>query len=158
MAADQIQQLVTEASDSVRKQDFENAVDLSRQALEADPRNSDAYSVLGIALARLGRLEEATDAFQRAIQQAPYSARNYYNLAMHHYGQGNKKDAISMAQEAIRCDGKHRNAIDLLKRLEKETHVEVAPYTTSLGDSRGAAYRYKEDEQPPSNNNDLPQT
>lgn len=151
MSNEQVQQLVKEAADSVRGQDFDKAVELSRQALEIDGRRDDAYSVLGVALARLGRIEEATDALQRAVQTAPYNARNYYNLATHYYGMGDKADAISMCQEAIRCDGKHRGAAELLKKLESETHVQVAPYQTSLGDNRGAAYHYKKEqtEEPP---------
>jgi hypothetical protein len=70
---------------------------------------------------------------------------------MHYYGMGNKADAISMCQEAIRCDGKHRGATELLKKLESETHVQIAPYQTSLGDARGTAYTYKKEEpdEPP---------
>ncbi len=152
MSTEQVQQLVTEAADCVRNQDYEKAIDLARQALDIDGRRDDAYSVLGVALARLGRIEEATDALQRAVQTAPYNPRNYYNLAMHYYGMGEKADAISMCQEAIRCDGKHRASHELLKKLEAETHVQVAPYQTSLGDQRGGAYTYKKDkaeEEPP---------
>ncbi|MGI8923274.1 MAG: tetratricopeptide repeat protein [Fimbriimonadales bacterium] len=152
MSTDQVKQLITEASNHVREQNFEKAVEIARQALEVDSRNYDAYGVLGVAFARLGRIEEATDAFQRAVQTAPYSARSYYNLGMHYYGMGEKADAISMCQEAIRCDGKHRGALELLKKLESETHVQVAPYQTSLGDARGSAYQYKKgelDEPPP---------
>jgi Flp pilus assembly protein TadD len=146
--SNQSNQLVTEAAEAARAEQFDKAANVAREALELDPRNSDAFSVLGVALARLGRLDEATEAFQRAVQQGPYVARNYYNLAMHFYGMGNKKDALSMCQEAVRCDGKHRAALELIRKLESETHVEVAPYTTSLGDQRGAAYRYKEDSKP----------
>ena len=146
MSSDAAKQLVTDAADYVRSQQFDKGVDAARQALELDHRSSEAYTVLGVALSRLGRIEEATDAFRRAIQTNSYSARNYFNLAMHYYGMGQKNDAISMCQEAIRCDGKHKNAHDLLKKLESETHVEVAPYTTSIGDQRGSAYHYKKDE------------
>lgn len=145
MSSDQVTALVKEASESIRNQQFEGALDLARQALEIDSRHADAYNIMGVAYSQLGRTEEATEAFQRAVQQAPYSARNYYNLARHYYQLGNKKDAISMCQEAIRCDGKHRNSAELLKKLESEVHVEVAPYTTSLGDNRGSAYQYKKE-------------
>jgi Flp pilus assembly protein TadD len=144
--SDQIKQLVADAAEQVRQGHFEAGLEAARRALEVDSRSSDAYGVLGVSLARLGRYDEATDAFQRAIQTNSYSARNYYNLAMHYYGLGNKSDAISMCQEAIRCDGKHRNAHDLLKKLEGETKIEIAPYQTSLGDQRGTAYTYKKDE------------
>jgi tetratricopeptide (TPR) repeat protein len=146
MASEELKQLIEEAAEAVRAQSFEKGIDIARQALEMDGRSTDAYSVLGVALAKAGRVEEATDALQRAVQTGPYTARNYYNLAMHYYGMGQKSDAIAMAQEAIRCDGKHRGSAELLRKLEDETHVEVAPYQTSLGDSRGTAYQYKKEE------------
>jgi tetratricopeptide (TPR) repeat protein len=146
MASEDLKALIDEAADAVRQQSYEKGIDLARQAIEMDPRNTDSYAVLGVSLAKAGRHEEATEAFQRAVQTGPYSARNYYNLAMHYYGLGQKNDAIAMCQEAIRCNGKHRGSSDLLKKLESETHVEVAPYQTSLGDSRGTAYQYKKEE------------
>ncbi|MCW5946686.1 MAG: tetratricopeptide repeat protein [Fimbriimonadales bacterium] len=139
-------ELVTQAVDRFESGDLDGAIDLARQAIDSDSRNADGFSVLGIALAQAGREEEATEALQRAIQTSPYTASHYYNLALHHYHAGHKNDAMSMAQEAIRTDGKHRRAIALLKMLEEQTHVEVAPYTTSLGDNRGSAYRYKAEE------------
>jgi tetratricopeptide (TPR) repeat protein len=146
MASEDLKSLIEEAATAIREQSFEKGIDIARQALEVDSRSTDAYSVLGVAFAKAGRVDEATDAFQRAVQTGPYTARNYYNLAMHYYGMGKKNDAIAMCQEAIRCNGKHRGSSDLLRKLEDETHVEVAPYQTSLGDSRGNAYQYKKDE------------
>ena len=146
MASEELNKLIDEAAEAVRQQSYEKGIDIARQALEKDMRSSDAYSVLGVAYAKAGRHDEATEAFQRAVQNGPYTARNYYNLAMHYYGLGKKNDSIAMCQEAIRCDGKHRGSLELLKKLESETHVEVAPYQTSLGDSRGTAYQYKKEE------------
>lgn len=146
MASEETKTLIAEAADAVRQQSYEKGIDIARQALESDGRSSDAYSVLGVALAKAGRHEEATEAFQRAVQNGAYNARNYFNLAMHYYGLGKKNDAIAMCQEAIRCDGKHRGSLELLRKLDSETHVEVAPYQTSIGDSRGNAYQYKKEE------------
>ena len=146
MASEDLKTLIAEAADAVRQQSYEKGIDIARQAIEMDTRSSDAYAVLGVALARASRHDEATEAFQKAVQTDPYNARNYFNLAMHYYGLGKKNDSIAMCQEAIRCNGKHRGSLDLLKKLESETHVEVAPYQTSLGDSRGTAYQYKKEE------------
>jgi tetratricopeptide (TPR) repeat protein len=147
MSAEESKNLVDQAVANIRSEKYDEAIQLARQALDEDGRSTDAWSTLGIAYAKANRSDEATDAFQRAIQTSPYSARNYFNLASLYYGMGRKTDAIAMCQEAIRCDGKHRNSIDLLKRLEAETHTEVAPYQTSLGDTRGSAYHYKTDKK-----------
>ncbi len=144
MAENSAKELVTLAVERFESGDLDGAINLARQAIDADNRSADAFSVLGIALAQAGREDEATTSLQKAIQTSPYTASHYYNLALHHYHAGHKNDAMSMAQEAIRTDSKHRRALTLLKQLEAETHVEVAPYTSSLGDSRGA-YKYKEE-------------
>ncbi|MCH8275822.1 MAG: tetratricopeptide repeat protein [Armatimonadetes bacterium] len=154
MSHEKATELVKEAVQGLQSGKLDQAIDLARKATEEDELHSGAYGVLGIALSRAGRPDEATKALQLAVQKSPYDASAYYNLALHYYGLGNKNDTIAMAQEAIRCEGKHKRANELLKKVEEETHVEVAPYQTSLGDERGAAYRYKrepapDDELPP---------
>ena len=147
--AETAKDLISHAVDKIRSGQPEMAIDLARQAIDADPRASDAYTTLGVALKETGKVEEARAAFQQAIQTGPYNASAYYNLALFYYEQGLKGDAVSMAQEAIRTDGRHKRSIELLKRLDSEMHVEVAPYTTSIGDNRGSAYRYGPDNNTP---------
>jgi Flp pilus assembly protein TadD len=156
MADSPAKSLVEQAVANFETGDLDQAIDLARQAIDADHRYADGYSILGVSLAQAGREDEALTALQKAVQSSPYNPSHYYNLALHHYFKGNKNDAIAMAQEAIRTDGKHRRANALLKTLEKETHVEVAPYTTSIGDSRGGAYKYKAENELEQTNNDLP--
>lgn len=154
------QELVTQAVESCQKEKYDDALNLAREALEVDPRYGDAYSVLGICFAKKGQPEQATEAFKKAIQTTPYNASAYYNLAYFYYENGNFTDAMTMAQEAIRTDAKHKRAIQLIKILEDKLHVEVAPYTTSLGDQRGSAYQYKpegtEDKEKELSWNDIP--
>ncbi len=157
MAESEATPLVQQSSDLYQSGKFEEALNTARQAIEMDPRLSDAYTVLGVSLSGLERDEEAVSAFQKAIQVSPYNTSAYYNLALQHYKMGHKNDATAMAQEAIRTDPKHKRSLELVKKLDTELHVEVAPYQTSLGDDRGAAYRYQEDK--PSTNSiedDLP--
>lgn len=140
--SEQSQEIISQAVESYQAGRLDDAIQLARQAIDLDERDASAYSMLGVCLSQAGRFDEATEALQRAIRSAPYVATHYYNLALHYNRMGEKHDAISMCQEAIRTDGKHRRAHELLRRLETETKVEIAPYTTSLGDQRGSAYRY----------------
>ena len=157
MAESEATPLVQQSADHYQAGRFEEALNSARQAIEIDERLTDAYTVLGVALSGLERNEEAVSAFQKAIQVSPYNTSAYYNLALQHYQMGYKNDATAMAQEAIRTDGKHKRAIELMKKLETELHVEVAPYQTSLGDDRGAAYRYQNDApQPTTFEDELP--
>lgn len=151
MSAEQLSDLVKESVEHIRAQEWDQAIDAARRAIEANHRDPEAYSALGIALSYAGRLEEAVDPLQRAIQSAPYEAKHYFNLAVHNVRLGHMNEAIAMCQEAIRCDGKHQGAHLLLKELEKQTHTEAAPYMSSIGDQRGSAYHYRQDkkEAPP---------
>lgn len=151
MSAQQLSDLVKEAVEHIRAQKWDQAIDAARQAIDANHRDPEAYSALGIALSYAGRLEEATEPLQRAIQNAPYEAKHYFNLAVHKVRLGHLNEAMAMCQEAIRCDGKHRGAHQLLKDLEKQTHTVAAPYMSALGDQRGSAYHYRQDkpEAPP---------
>ena len=142
MAEDQAKQFLDQAVNSLRNQQFETAIDFARQAVDLDPQSADAYGVLGIALSRANRPDEATEALQKAIQATPSSAKAYYNLAAHFYAIGEKRDALSIAQEAVRCDPSHKAASDLANRIEQETRTEAAPYMTSAGEEGRSPYDY----------------
>lgn len=157
MSQDPVNPAITKTIDKLKAGEYEAAIEDARSILESDQRNSEAWSLLAISYAKTGRTDEATEAFQKAIQTGPYVARNYYNLAMHYLALGQRVDAVSMCQEAIRCDPKHKGANEMLKKLESEMHVEVAPYTTSLGDNRGSAYHYKKEEKKEDSLDDLQQ-
>lgn len=146
MSQERSLELVKLAVNALQAGNVEEGLEFARQAVDEDPRYSHAHQILGIALAKAGKAEEATEAFRRGVQTNPYDPSAYYNLALHYYNTGDKSAAMAMCQEAIRCDAKHARSIDLLKKIEAETHVEVAPYLTSLGDRR-SAYRYKEEKK-----------
>jgi len=58
----------------------QEAEQLLRQTLVADPRNAMAYDLLGNLLAEVGRFDEARACFERAIGIAPLLAGSYYDL------------------------------------------------------------------------------
>jgi Flp pilus assembly protein TadD len=69
-----------DASDALRRHDdFE--IGLGRAAVEADPRNVRAFRMLGQALTRAGRHQEALEADLRVTQLSPKDPIAYYNLA-----------------------------------------------------------------------------
>jgi predicted Zn-dependent protease len=144
MSLEKSEELVKLAVNALQAGKLEECLELARQAVDEEPRNSHAHQILGVALAKSGKADEATEALRRGVQTNPYDPSAYYNLALHYYNLGDKPAAMAMCQEAIRCDAKHARSIELLKKIEAETHVEVAPYLTSLGDRR-SAYRYKEE-------------
>src|SRR5580698_8949127 len=58
----------------------EEAEQVFRETLVADPRNAMAYDLLGNLLSEIGRFDEARACFERAIAIAPPLAGSYYEL------------------------------------------------------------------------------
>ncbi len=58
----------------------EASIERSRQVVEAEPTNADAYNNWGVLLCELGRREEALEVFRRAVRENS-DARAHYNLA-----------------------------------------------------------------------------
>jgi tetratricopeptide (TPR) repeat protein len=58
----------------------DKAIPYYEKALAIMPQIAEAYHDLGIALQVVGRIEEASDAFQKAIERAPRNARFYRSL------------------------------------------------------------------------------
>src|SRR5580692_6349181 len=58
----------------------EEAEQVFRETLVADPRNAMAYDLLGNLLSDFGRFDEARACFERAIAIAPLLAGSYYDL------------------------------------------------------------------------------
>jgi tetratricopeptide (TPR) repeat protein len=58
----------------------QEAEQVLREMLVADPTNAMAYDLLGSALSELGRFEEARACFERTVAIAPMLAGSYYDL------------------------------------------------------------------------------
>jgi tetratricopeptide (TPR) repeat protein len=58
----------------------QEAEEILRETLVADPRNAMAYDLLGNLLTEFGRFDEARACFERAIAIAPLLAGSYYEL------------------------------------------------------------------------------
>ena len=58
----------------------QEAEQVLRETLVADPRNAMAYELLGNLLSEFGRFDEARACFERAIALAPMLAGSYYDL------------------------------------------------------------------------------
>lgn len=79
-----------------RAGDFDGAIREYRAALALDPSNFEARSNLGVALARIGRYQEAIDAYRQALQNAAPAAESHLrmNLALAYYKSGQIAEAI----------------------------------------------------------------
>jgi TolB-like protein/Flp pilus assembly protein TadD len=79
----------------------EKAVELTGQALAADPLHARWYNWLSNYLLGLGRLEEAKQAARKAIELQPSAVSWYTTLAMIEIQRGNATAALSAAQQEV---------------------------------------------------------
>jgi tetratricopeptide (TPR) repeat protein len=82
----------------------QQAAQLARQCLAADPANAPTHLALAEALRQLGRLDEARQIAQTAIGLAPAAAPGHHLLALILGQQGHLRQATTALDEALRLD------------------------------------------------------
>ena len=126
--------------------DLEGAVKAYREALLLDPRNAEAHSNLGAALAALGRYQEAIEAYREALRLAPADGRIRYNLALAHYKSADLAAAAEELQKLHAAQPADLRATLLLAdcRLQRGEYGEVEgllrPVEPAQPDNRAVAY------------------
>ena len=111
------------------------------------PTDSDALSNLGIALAALGRRDEATRAFERAVDVDPGNGLSQRNLALHLLEQNDFEGAVRHARDAVRLtpsDPPAHNLLGLALVGQGKTSEAIGEFRTSLAlrptDNDAASY------------------
>jgi len=93
--------------------DLEECIAHAREAIRLNPAEADAHNTLGIALQRLGRLDEAAAAYAEAIRRRPGRATAHNNLGTVRQTQGRLEEAAAEYAVALRLEprygGAHRN-------------------------------------------------
>jgi tetratricopeptide (TPR) repeat protein len=90
-----------DALELYRNRNFEAAIEVTLQEIEEQPRNMDAYTVLGWSLLALNRYEEALQYGLRALEISRFDARIIHIVAESHYFLGNYLDALGYFEEYI---------------------------------------------------------
>jgi len=101
LTAKSLSEVAHDAIDETRAKAFEEAVTHARAGLVADPANGDAYAVLGISLAGLGRFDEARRECAQAIRLQPNNAEVRWYLGRILDSQGDHDGAIQALKKAI---------------------------------------------------------
>lgn len=84
-----------------RSGDLPRAEQIYRQVLQADPRNADAWHLLGMVALQVGNFPAAADCIRRAIHFDASQAAFHANLAEAHRGQGQTEEAIAAYRKAL---------------------------------------------------------
>jgi Flp pilus assembly protein TadD len=136
---------------------FAEAIGAFQQCLKLDPQNVKAEDNLGLALAGLGRNEEATAAYQQAIAwQAPSLDENpgpYIDLGSLLIDENRSQDAIANLLRAIEIAPRESRAHELLGKAytrvedfpkaqaELEKAIELSPEAPNLHCMLAPVYR-----------------
>lgn len=94
--------------------DFQSALTKYREALAHNPRFSEAYNAIGIALRNLDDMENALDAHVMAIALKPDHVGAHYNGGDLLLSQGKCAEAAEWFQKTINLDPEHVEAYDKL--------------------------------------------
>jgi tetratricopeptide (TPR) repeat protein len=82
--------------------DWSGLLEHSKRWTRAEPGESLAWYALGIAYRKLGRYQEAVDAYKEALRLKPDDAAAWYSLGNAYWDQGRYQEAIQAYKEALR--------------------------------------------------------
>jgi tetratricopeptide (TPR) repeat protein len=121
-----------------RNRNYQQAIEITREEIEARPRNMDSYTVLGWSLNALGRYQEALDWGRRALEISRYDHRIIQIMAEAHYNLENNMQALQYLEEyvAIAPEGRLVDQVyyqmgEVFMRFEEYHHADVA-FTAAL--------------------------
>jgi superkiller protein 3 len=136
-----IERSLERANESLLASDYAKSESLARETLKHSPSNVSAYNMLGLALKKQGRLDEAVAAYERAIGLMPshHEARN--NLAVALEAMGRTREAEGAYLRALRdrpgAPATHLNYA-LLLETEGRNEEALAHYYAFLGLSQNS--------------------
>jgi tetratricopeptide (TPR) repeat protein len=105
----------------------QEAEQVLRETLVADPRNAMAYDLLGNLLSEFGRFDEARACFERAIAIAPMLVGSYYELVRCRPVTSRDDGLLQAMQAALATPG-----LEAVQRLR--VHLAIGKAAEDLGD------------------------
>jgi len=130
---------------ALSRRDLQLALEELEYAAYVEPELPSVHTLLGVALLRLGRLDRATSAFRRAVEQRPADAVAYDALALIFIRLGDFEEAAGFALEALEHDMQlfpaHYHLGIALMKLHR-THEAVTAFETGawIDNNRAAPY------------------
>ena len=103
-----VDELYDRAVDCVAEGDLDGAVTAYREALQIDPSFADGWEGLSMALADLGRFEEAIGAATRVVELVPDELLSYTNISRIYQKAGDVPKAEEWAAKGRMLDWKQQ--------------------------------------------------
>ena len=134
-----------DALQKYRNNEYDEAVKICIDEIEAMPRNLDSYTVLGWSLVKLNRYQEALNYSLAALKISRYDTRIIENIGEAHYYLGNNLEALKYFEEYVslvesggRVDVVYYYMGEIFIRLGEFNHADIA-LTTALYHSPNVA-------------------
>ncbi len=113
----------------------QEAEQVLREMLVADPRNAMAYDLLGSVLSELGRFDEARACFERTVAIAPLLAGSYYDLVRCRPVTNDDNGLLQGMQAALAAPG-------LEAGQRQRVHLAIGKAAEDLGDYALAMHHF----------------
>ena len=97
------------------------------EAVKINPEQASAHNKLGLALARQGRLAEATEHFSKAVSINPDNDDMHNNLGVALTNQGRFEEAIKHFSKAIQINPSNAKAHENLMKTSVLTESNLDP-------------------------------
>jgi tetratricopeptide (TPR) repeat protein len=116
---------------------YEQAVDLVKKAIAANPQGAQFHNTLGLALEALGRYEQALASYERAVTLRQDYSEAYNNMAISLTSQGKYAEAEEKARKAIELKADYAQAYNSLG------YAQMQLAASDRGKSEQAAGSYR---------------
>ena len=107
---------------------IEQAIEIVKQALDADPENSDYYLYLGSFYEELERYNEAINILLKGLEIDPQSTRIHFRLGVIYDKIGDRKMAVEVMEKVVQIEPNNAKALNYLgySYAEMGIHLEKA--------------------------------
>jgi hypothetical protein len=108
------------ARESLQQGNVDDAIAQLQQVIAQEPRNDEAYSLLGVAYAQKGMTDEGIQALSTAVSLNPNNASSRMNLAAALQRAGRLHEAVAELNEALRIDPTYQKAQESLAAIQAQ--------------------------------------
>jgi Flp pilus assembly protein TadD len=110
---------VAEADELIKRKDYRGAIDKLKEIVASDPRDADAYNLLGFAHRKLGQFAEAKPHYDKALALNPKHKGAHEYIGELYLETGDLASAEShLARLAELCPGGCEERADLQKAVD----------------------------------------
>jgi tetratricopeptide (TPR) repeat protein len=117
-SAQDVNKILSDADKQYQKSEYLNASKLYEEVLKTSPADLTAQYNLGVARFRLNEIEEATEAFKKALglsKDKSMSAKIFYNLGVAFLKSANYPEAITAFRNALKLNSEDRDCRENLQ-------------------------------------------